>query len=294
MKWKKFAKNLLFPPLWVIIILSIISVSSLTIIFVKGLETSAVAYSVYVISFYWLCVVCTFFSLIFPKHYKIIKEKALSYSFINKLLIDKLYRAHISLYASLAVNILYVAINIFSGICYKTAWFGILAVYYFILAFMRFLLIKYSRQHIIGTVNIPELKNSRSCGYILIILNIVLCSAVLMIVYKNKGYEYNGILIYVAAMYTFFATTQAIINIVKFQRYNSPVMTTAKIVSLSSALVSVIALETAMFAQFGQDMSQNTQKLMIILTSIGISIIIETMAIFIIIKTTKEIRKLKG
>ena len=48
-----------------------------------------------------------------------------------------------------------------------------------------------------------------------------------------------------------------------------------------------------MFSQFGEDMTLENQKLMIILTGAGISVIVVTMAMYMIVQTTKEIKRLK-
>ena len=107
----------------------------------------------------------------------------------------------------------------------------------------------------------------------------------------NKGYEYHGILIYAMAAYTFYTTIFAVINLVKYRKYKSPVMTVSKIISLSSAPVSMLSLETAMFSQFGQSMSQEGQRLMIALTGAGISVAVIGMSAYMIIKTSQELER---
>jgi len=42
-----------------------------------------------------------------------------------------------------------------------------------------------------------------------------LAGAVLMMVHFGRSFEYQGILIYVMAMYTFYITTAAVIHVVK-------------------------------------------------------------------------------
>ena len=145
----------------------------------------------------------------------------------------------------------------------------------------------------LGKSALGEWKRSRICAYILLLVNLSLSGAVLMILFSNRGYDYPGILIYVMAMYTFYSTIHAIVDIVKYRSLGSPVMTTAKIVSLSAALVSMLNLETAMFAQFGKDMAQQDQNLMIILTGAGISITVVTLSVILIVKATKVIRREK-
>ena len=188
---------------------------------------------------------------------------------------------------------LYVGINLWSWHMLGSYWFVVLAVYYVIMAAMRFLLVRYVRIQKIGTNILSEWKRSRICAYILLLINLSLSGAVLMILYQSKGYDYPGVLIYVMALYTFYATIHAILDIVKYRKLGSPVMSTAKIVSLSGALVSMLNLETAMFAQFGADMSMENQRIFIILTGAGVSIAIVTLSVILIVKATKAIRREK-
>ena len=60
MDWKKIGKKLLFPPVWVMLTLTVISAVALVTVFVKGWETAVMAYFVYFLSFYTLCVVSIF------------------------------------------------------------------------------------------------------------------------------------------------------------------------------------------------------------------------------------------
>ena len=138
-----------------------------------------------------------------------------------------------------------------------------LAVYYVIMAVMRYLLVRYVRIQKIGTSILHEWKRSRICAYILLLINLSLSGAVLMILYQSKGYDYPGIMIYVMALYTFYSTIHSIVDIVRYRKLGSPIMSTAKIVSLSGALVSMLNLETAMFAQFGADMSTENKRILL-------------------------------
>lgn len=294
MDWNKAFKKILFPPAWVMIVLTVLSAAALTFIFVKGLDESPVAYAVYVIAFYTLSVICIFFSMVLPKRYKAIKQRIYDNPIGHRYMTDVAFRTHISLYTSLVVNLLYAAINIVSFLLYRSVWFIVLSFYYVILAVMRFLLVRYVRRVNIGENRLGELKRAILCSSILLSLNFVLTGAVLMILYQNKGYNYHGMLIYIIAGYTFYITTHAIIDLVKYRKHGSPVMTTAKVIALSAALVSILNLETAMFSQFGADMSLEDQRLMIALTGAGVSIIVVTMSVYMIIKSAKEIKTLEN
>lgn len=290
MDWKKIGRKILFPPIWLLVLLTAASAVLLTMVFVRGWEQSLIAYGVYVLSFYTLSVVCIFCALVLPKQYKQIKQKIYANPFGNRYMTDRQFRAKVSLYLSLGINLLYVALQGVQWYLMRSWWFVVLAAYYSILSIMRFLLVRYVQRNEIGSSILAEWKRSKTCAYILLLVNLSLSGAVLMILFQNRGYEYNGILIYVIALYTFYSTIHAIVDIVKYRALGSPVMSTAKIVSLSAALVSMLNLETAMFAQFGADMSPENKRLFIILTGAGVSIIVVTMSVMLIVRATKEIR----
>ena len=294
MDWKKMGKRILFPPIWLMVILVIISTAALTLVFVKKMEQSVLAYITYVLAFYTLSVVTVFCITVLPKQYSTIKQKIHDHPLGNRFMTDRVFRTNISLTVSLAINMLYVGINLWSWHMLKSYWFMVLAVYYSVMAVMRFLLARYIRIQKIGTNILKEWKQSRICAYILLLINLSLSGAVLMILYQHRGYDYPGIMIYVMALYTFYALTMSIVDIVKYRKMGSPVMATAKIVSLSAALVSMLNLETAMFAQFGGDMPPETQRIFIILTGAGVSITVVTLSVILNVRATKEIGREKN
>ena len=293
MDWKKIGKKLLFLPIWLMVILVIASAVALAVVFVKGMEETIPAYIVYALAFYTLSVVTVFCVMVLPKQYSTIKQKIYDHPFGNQYMTDRAFRTNVSLSVSFAINMLYVGINLWSWHMLGSWWFMVLAVYYVIMAVMRFLLVRYVRIQKIGTSLLGEWRRSRICACILLLINLSLSGAVLMILYQSKGYDYPGIMIYVMALYTFYSTIHAIVDIVKYRKLGSPIMSTAKIVSLSAALVSMLNLETAMFAQFGGDMKPETQQLMIILTGAGVSIVVVTLSVILIVNATNAIRREK-
>ena len=293
MDWKKIGKKLLFPPIGLMVILVIVSAVALILVFVKGMAQSIPAYIVYVLAFYTLSVVTVFCAMVLPKQYSTIKQKIYDDPLGNRFLTDRVFRTNVSLSVSFVISMLYVGLNLWSWHMLKSYWFTVLAVYYSVMAVMRFLLVRYVRIQKIGTNILGEWKRSRICACILLLINLSLSGAVLMILYQQKGYDYPGIMIYVMALYTFYALTMSIVDIVKYRKMGSPVMSTAKIVSLSAALVSMLNLETAMFAQFGADMAPEHQRIFIILTGAGVSITVVTLSVILIVNANKEIRRIK-
>lgn len=291
MDWKKIGRKLLFLPIWLTIFLTVVSAVSLVVVFVKGLEESPIAYVVYVFSFYVLSVICVFLVMVLPRQYKEIKKKIYDNPFVNRYMTDVQFKNRVSLYCSLCINSLYVGVNVFSAFYYESAWFAIFAVYYAILAIMRFLLVRYINKP--DKNRLRELRRSRLCALILTTLNLVLSGAVLMILYADRGFTYHGILIYVMALYTFYVTTTAIVNVVRYRKYNNPILSTSKEIKMAVALVSMLSLETAMFSSFGAEMSVKNQRIMIALMGAGVSVVVITMAMYMIVCTTKEIKEMR-
>lgn len=107
----------------------------------------------------------------------------------------------------------------------------------------------------------------------------------------KAGFEYPGMLIYIMAMYTFYAAITAIMNVIKFRKYGSPVLSAAKVINLTAAMVSMLSLETAMLTQFGAADDAYFRKTMTASTGAGVSMIVVGMAVFMIVRSTRQILK---
>lgn len=215
-----------------------------------------------------------------------IVRKALGMPLIGRYLKEDMFRAEAALYQGFFINLLYAGIKMFSGILYRSVWFITLAVYYILLAVMRASLLHYVRKD--GKDKISEWRRYRLCGIILLFMNVALTGIVILAVRQNSGFEYPGMLIYVMAMYTFYATITAVRNVVKFRRYGSPVMSAAKVINLTAALVSMLSLETAMLTQFGAADDPKFRQIMTASTGAGISLCVLGMAVFMIVWSTKQ------
>lgn len=285
--WKRF----LYPPAWLIVLLAVVSTAALIAVFAAGWEQTPVAYAVYAVSFYALSVACVALVPLLPRGFRHAKKKVTDTKFGGRYFSDVAFKAHVSLYVSLGINLLYAAVNAVSAVLYRTAWFAIFAVYYGILAVMRFLLLRYMRKNEVGARRIAEYRRSRLCAVILMTVNITLSGAVLMMVSQDRGFDYAGILIYVMAAYTFYITAHACVGLVKYRKYNSPVMLMSKIISLAAALVSMLSLETAMLGQFGGDTSPAFRRIMIAATGAGVCAVVLGLSLYAIVHATAEIRK---
>ena len=78
------------------------------------------------------------------------------------------------------------------------------------------------------------------CGCMLFVINAALAGITILAVKKNAGFTYPGYLIYVMAMYAFYSVITAVINLVKYRKYGSPVTSAAKVINMSAALFMII------------------------------------------------------
>ena len=87
----------------------------------------------------------------------------------------------------------------------------------------------------------------------LFILNIPMGGMIILMVRTNSGFTYPGYLIYLSALYTFYIMTLSIVNLVKFRKMDSPILSAAKVLNFVSAMMSVLGLQTAMIARFSSE-----------------------------------------
>lgn len=285
---RKALNKLLYPGALVTLPGMLVSVLLLVWVFRYGREDTPAAYTAYVFSAYITVALC----LQLPKMVK--KTKALLHrsSLIHRYLKDLPFRMHVSLYLSLGINLLYAVLKSFLGLYYSSAWFISFGVYYALLALMRFLLLRHARRNAFGAELVQEHKRCRLCGIFLLLMNAALSGVVVLMVREDQGFEYPGYLIYVVAMYAFYATISALVNMVRFRKYQSPVLTAAKAVSFAAALVSLLSLETAMLSQFGRE-DMVFRRLMTGATGAGVCCIVLAMAIYMTAAATVRLNKMK-
>lgn len=209
----------------------------------------------------------------------------------ERYLSDVSFRSEISLYVGLFINLLYIAMRLLSGIWFHSVWFISLALYYIFLAVMRFLLLHHVRKVPIGQNIASEFRRYRACGFVLFLINQALIGIIVYIVYKNQGFSYPGLLIYAAATYAFYTIITAVINALKFRKHWSPILSAVKIINLTAALVSMLSLETAMLAQFGED-DPAFRQIMTASSGGVISMIVLGMAVCMIIRANRELKNI--
>lgn len=296
---KKILQKIFFLPPLPMVLIAIFGFGFVIAVAAFKIEIPALQYLSYISSAYALTITITGFP-----HYiafaRAVKRRMMESApmkkfrgtaFGKRFFGDVWFRTELSLYGSLFINFLYIAIKLFSGIYYRSVWFISLAVYYILLAIMRFILLHKNKNSLM-TMEI-EIKRYRLCGIMLLIMNQALTGIVIFMVHQNKGFDYPGLLIYAMAMYSFYSMITAVINLVKFRKHGSPLLSAAKVINLVAAMVSILSLQTAMLAQFGGDADFAFRRLMTGLTGGAVCVIVISMAVFMLWKSARQLKKLR-
>ncbi len=208
--------------------------------------------------------------------------------YVNRYFGEPELRMRMKLHFGMIINLGYGIFQMIIGVLYESVWFGALAVYYVTLSLIQGVLIVGDR----GTRRIEEetkrlekqWKTHRVCGIMLLGLNVTMSGIAIQMIWENRGYRYPGTIIYAMATYTFYRLTVAIIRILRKRMDINPVLSASKALDLSIAMMSILALQTAMFDAFGTD--ESLERLMNTLTGTGIFILVICLALFMIVQST--------
>ena len=294
-KFKAILKRIFCLPPMPTVLLMVFGYGLLILVFALDIQDPALRYAAYLASAYALIITCTglvYINTAIGGVKKFISAHPLMKKFRStavgeKYMTDVRFRAGISLYQGFFINLLYIAMKLVSGIVYRSTWFIALAVYYILLAVMRFLLVR----RLNAQDEVTELRRYRLCGVMLLFMNQALAGIVIFMVHQNRHFSYPGYLIYAMAAYSFYAVTVAIINIVKTRRHQSPILSAAKAINLVAALVSILSLTTAMLTQFGGDDNADFNQTMTAAVGGGVCTIVICMAAYMIWRANKNLKK---
>lgn len=289
MQWKRIGKAVLFLPLWLMVLL--LCVAALLVVYALVFLPSASPLAIlsYVLAAYTLTVWC----MRVPHLIGRLKTFKRENKYVRRWLEDERLRVNVSLYGTLILNAAYAAFHLLLGIRHRTFWFCSLAIYYAFLAVMRFFLLRHSRQHKPGERMREELWRYCACGYVFLVMNLALACIVFFMIYWNRTFIHHEITTITMAAYTFTAFTLAVMNTVKYRKYESPVYSASKAISLASACVSLLTLESTMMTTFGDGMDAATRRLFLGLTGAAVIGTVIVLAVFMILKGTRKLRILK-
>lgn len=284
MGWaRKLLQKLLHPPGWVLIFVPLLSFAALAAVFIRQCPENILVYLIYSLSAYSL----TIWLAALPGVTKRAKSammgsklmrKAAASPIMGRYFKDLAFRGSISIYQGIAVNLFYVAFRIMAAIRYASVWFLSMAVYYLVLGGLRaYLIVCYRRRT-------PELERRcyHTTAWFLFLLNIPMGGMIVLMVRTDSGFSYPGYVIYLSALYTFYTMITSAINLIRFRRLGSPILSAAKVLHFVAAMMSILGLQTAMISRFSEN-GENYRRMMNAITGSFVYGIVILIAIYMLL-----------
>lgn len=212
---------------------------------------------------------------------------------IRRFFTDVEFRMTVFLYGSLGMNSLYAAFQLGLGLYHKSAWFYCLAIYYGLLVFMRTALLRDIRILTPGENLVAELRRYRFCGWVLLCMNLALMTMVSLISYFGRGVEHHPATTLILTAYSVTSLSFAVINMVKYHKYYSPIFSATKGVSLAAAVVSMLTLETALLSAFGDARALSLRGPITLLTGVAVCMVVLVIAVYMIVHSTRALKALR-
>lgn len=240
--------NLFYPSKGILFSIPLVSFASCFLALLNK-ENGWVQHLVYVVSAYSLLIII----LTITKQIKMAKSPQKSHSksiFAKKLalikqsLSKKENQIWIALISGTISTFVFGTVQLIGCFVHFDSWPLSLGLYYYFLSFLRGgLLANHLRRK-------DERMTYRWMGFLLLILSIPLLGMTLLMIKNNNGFVYQGTLIYAMAFIDFYLIVSSAIGYVRFYRDRCPVVSASKTLSLISSSVSLLWLQTAMFASF--------------------------------------------
>lgn len=246
------------------------------------------AYFAYVLSAYALTVVVAW---IVKTAVPALRRAVHSVPLSHRYLTDSYFKVRSGLVLSLFINLCYAVFKLAYAALYVSFWDGALAVYKLLLCAVRFHLIRHVPTGPKDKEIAKELVYYRNTGLSLLASEIPLAVIAMEIVLHGQSYHYSGILIYVVALYVFYSFGLAVSNAIRYRKFHSPVLSAAKALNLTTALVGVFTLETAMLSSFGGE--YEFQLMMTAATGGAVWLLVLCVAVYMVVNAGIQRKRLE-
>lgn len=283
---KNWVEILCFPKWWIVWILFNVSVV-LLVYSLSGNAWTIVQYPSYALATYTLFIVVLRLIQLGVRLKRLMYRNAFTYSLIS----DKEKRFVWGLGISFMTNLLFGLLKMGLGYYYESNWFKALGAYYIVLGMMRVLLFISGRnKENIKKKNVWKIHGA--CGWMMLIIHLIMTGMVILMLRFNRYFDYPGVLVYVFALYAFYAIGISTWDVIRYWKDYNPILSASKKIQFSCALMSILALQSALLTQFNQD--DVYQVWMNTLTATFVCVCILVIAISMIVKARRELQRKEG
>lgn len=209
---------------------------------------------------------------------------------------DREFRAEVSLYTGLVINLFYASFRIGMGYMYSSAWFYSLGAYYLVYGFIRFFLMRNVRKNYSdndeASIKLRECRTYRNCGVLMFAMNAAMGGLAAQMVIENRGNVFSRTAVILSAAYTFYYFILALYNMVSFRKANNMILSAAKNLTFAGAVMAMYSLQTSMLIAFNDGDRTGFRRLMNGITGAGVTVIVLLVSVLMILKGNRRIKEL--
>ena len=162
---------------------------------------------------------------------------------------DRNARSRYILHFSLAANIAFALLELAEGLYFGSMWLVAIGVYYAVLGVMRFSLLR--------SIRSADAQRGKKAYFrtaiLLNVLTLTMTGIFAQLIIDDQSFHYPGVLIYAMALWAFIKIILAVKNLIRRRKEEQPILAAAHCLSFAAALMSILALQTALISQFGGD-----------------------------------------
>lgn len=216
---------------------------------------------------------------------------------MDKVFNDVYFRTMLGTSFSLFLGICFVAYNAVAGFHYHSIWNASIAIYYGLLVAIRVLFlagefrISHSSVMSEGGKELKRAKMFRLEGVLLLFVNIALIVPVTLLATIQKDVNLGMWVAIANACYTFYNVIVCIYSFVKTRKSENLSVQGIKNLNLTSACISLLALENTMIITFSEEI-ESGMKTLIILSAFAVTVINLVVAIITLRKGKKQVERL--
>lgn len=218
-------------------------------------------------------------------------------SYAEKVIHHPDYRAWLTLIGSASINIAYSVFKFITGFIHGSLWIGAIAVYYFLVSVLRYVLIYQTHKNAVQQderiYKTNMLKSYEVTGWWMLALNVLIMAFGGQMLWVNRTYNFPPYILVGGACFTLFCLCNSIYNLIKNRKLQHPLFAATKNISLTCSLLSILSFQTSLIAQFGDFLSPSGRRISNSVTGALVMIAIFSIAIRMIVQGRLACRKIK-
>lgn len=251
-------KQLLHPQPWARAGVAVSATFLLTLCLNGTITVPAVSYFAYLYSTYALVILCAWLPDLFRRGKSgaagWLERTADAHEGAGRVYVamtDAEQRMRALLVPSLAFNLGYAAFKLGVGIWLDSWWMIATGAYYAILASLRYSLLRTFMAKGGKKDDVRDWKVYRDTAFQMLFLTVAMNGLIVQTVRHGEAYQYPGALIYVFALYAFVKIIAAVTSLVRESPEENVILAASRCIGFACALMSMVALQTAMISRFG-------------------------------------------